>query len=56
MRGSLHEVCVIDTGANRVDVDVRHGGGAGRRIRGMCRSGVDERRLAVALRDVFDHL
>ena len=55
-RASLHEVCVIGTGTNRLDVDVRHAGGAGRRIRGMCRTGVDDRRIAVALRDVFDHL
>ena len=53
---SLHEVCVVGTGANRFDVDVRHAGGAGRRIRGMCRTGVGGGRLEVALRDVFDHL
>lgn len=54
-RGSLHEVCVIGTGANRADIDVRHAAGASRRVTRMCKTGVDERRMAVALRDVFDH-
>ncbi len=54
--GSLHRVCVIGTGVNQADVDVRHATGAGRRVTTMCRESVEERRLSVALRDVFDHL
>ncbi len=54
--GSLHEVCVIPAAATRADIEVRHAGGAARRIRGLCRSGVEERRMAIALRDVFDHV
>lgn len=55
-RGSLHDVCLIRTAASLVDVEVRHAGGAGHRIRGMCRSGIGERQLAVTLRDVFDRI
>jgi serine/threonine protein kinase len=56
LRGALHEVCVIATGANHSDVEVRHATGAGHRVRRLCKSGVDTRRLAAALRDVFDHI
>lgn len=55
-RGSLHEVCVVPVAAHAVDIDVRHAGGTGRRVRTLCKGGVEERRLPVALRDVFDRL
>lgn len=54
--GALRSVCVIPVDADTVDIEVRHAAGARRRLGNAGRTAVNRRRLAVALREVFDTL
>jgi serine/threonine protein kinase len=53
-RGAIHQVCVTQDASGQFDIEARRIGGS--RVSRYCRSARDERRLAIALRDTFDHL
>jgi serine/threonine-protein kinase len=55
LSGLPHDVCVLPKDARHVDIEVRCASGAKRRVARMCRARVETTRLAVTLRDVFDH-
>jgi serine/threonine protein kinase len=53
--GPGHEVCAIDRGGGRVDIEARFAA-SGRRLPAHCYAGIKESELPVKLRAVFDHL
>jgi serine/threonine protein kinase len=53
--GASHQVCAVDRGDGRADIETRFEG-SGRRIVDHCHSGITPRDLSVRLRQVFDHL